>query len=110
ETFEQRAQIKLPASASDLEPLCGGIGAQAVQGTFNMNPGDLNRFMENAGLELPYSQTEYPEDDTFRFFPEKATVQSWLYQVHDDPLLFKQILIDTSNPSEYRVYINGLTG
>ena len=107
--FAQHAEIELPPSTSDLEPLCGGIGTLSVQGTFTMSPDDLNDFISHAGLEQPYSSTDYPTDDVLGFFPDQSTLQSWLYQVHDDPLLFKQILIDTGDPARYRVYVNVLS-
>ncbi|HLA42461.1 MAG TPA: hypothetical protein VJZ27_03440, partial [Aggregatilineales bacterium] len=110
EIFEGMADIKLPPSTQRLSSNCGGMQGWWVEGTFDIKPDDLDYFLQHSNLDLPYAQNGYTEQTQGGLFPEQETMQSWLYQEYEVYEYYKQILIDTSDSTVYRVYVHILGG
>lgn len=117
---ENLAEITLPPNYSNLWSWC--MRFQGVGGwvTFTMQPGEVDALISSSRITPPLATTT--DLSTFDFIPLDAAppeikadfvainadlgaIETYLYGEFDMPGHFQRILIDTSRPKEYKVYI-----
>lgn len=104
--LENIAGFELPQSTHNLYAFC----SWTTTARFDMSPDDLDTFLESTLFELPLAsegELEYVR------LPETVSLDdmdSYLFGQHGQNDYFAEILIDTSNPDVYTVYIEVLGG
>jgi len=109
---ESYGRFELPPSYTNLKSFCGGMQGWSVDASFNMKPEDLDALVESLWLEADLQPTGEPQHIFFRDgetpFEEIA---SYLYAVTTSGTdLLQEVLIDTSDPESYFVYLVILAG
>jgi hypothetical protein len=101
----------VPPSAKN--PECasrGGLGYSDVALRFDMLPSDLAAFLSSTGVKTPLSGDPLPDYVYTEFLGllNSKSIKSHLYG-HYSPegVVGENILIDTSDPNRYIVYIGG---
>jgi len=110
--LESFAQISLPESYENLESICGGMQGWYAEAKFDINPDDLEAFLEST-LITPdsLSSTEMPDYTHSGYFrPIEEPVTSYLYGSQWDGDWFEEVIVDTSNPERWTVYFTLLAG
>ena len=111
---EDFAHFKLPPSARNLISDCSGMQGIVANAKFEMSPTDLNAFIASTLIDKPLSTNSgMPDTGELFGFDEKA-VKSYLYGKYDHPApnggVYEDILVDTTNPTTYVVYVNYSAG
>jgi hypothetical protein len=111
---ESIGHFELPPSANNISTACGGM-RNGMQGVwtwtyFDMQPADLNVFVNTTMVKLPLSKTGRP--DKLECYPcnDISNLKSYLYGRYSIEEWFEEIFIDTSNPAQWRVYFTLLAG
>ncbi|MBX3063149.1 MAG: hypothetical protein KF726_09240 [Anaerolineae bacterium] len=105
---ETVARFKYPATANILEKRCWGMQGWYAYTKFEMAPSDLQSFLDRSLVRPPLSGTGVPYDTVL--LEVSKTLKSYLYGKHEEVEFQQDILIDTSNPEKYVVYLNVLGG
>ena len=108
--IERAAGFKFPDSATNLYARCINWQEWRGQIAFDMNPADMLAFLSSAAIEDPLQPTGKPEmhalfEDDVLASQIETVGTSYLYGENRRPDVWQTILIDTSNPSSYRVHI-----
>ncbi len=112
--FEDFAGFAVPPNAHNISASCAEFQDYVAYVRLTIDPNDLNRLIASSFVKTPLSSTEKPFDmttrysDLHRFGWDLEAISSYLAGEADvaKPLRRHQsILIDTSNPSEYIVYV-----
>lgn len=98
--LEELGKFRLPASTRNLESKCFGLQGWGVLASFEMDATDLELFITSSLIETPLSTTELP---TELGFPDD--MESHLYGKYEAEFLSQYILIDTSDPKVFVVYV-----
>jgi hypothetical protein len=106
--IERVAGFKLPPSASNLSSNCFGLANWWAEARFDMNPSDLEVFVNSTNVKLPLSATLKP--GTLSCCDQLTGVTSYLYGWYGSGEWFEEVFIDTSNPARWRVYFTLLAG
>jgi hypothetical protein len=107
--LENAGQFKLPPSAQHLKSDCFGMQGWDGQAEFDMAPSDLNVFVTSTKLESPLSNDGLLKDDGLATLSSQA--KSYLHGRYDsyvtktDTTYYQEVLVDTTNPTQYHVYI-----
>ena len=109
--IENIAHISLPSSSKVLGADCGEQ-EQWAEIRFDLNPADLTSFVGSTNIKLPLSSRDKPEKLKCRAVVcgHVNNVTSYLYGTYSADEWFEEIFIDTSNPTQYRVYFTLLAG
>jgi hypothetical protein len=108
--IERAAGFTFPPSAANVYARCINWQEWRGQIAFDMNPADMLTFLGSAAIEDPLQAYGKPElhalfaDDALSAQIEHVGA-SYLYGENRRPDVWQYILIDTSNPSSYRVHI-----
>jgi hypothetical protein len=108
---ESLGRFKLPPSADNLWSWCWGMQGWFAYARFEILPEELNILVTNSLVELPLSSSQKPDD--FDFPDENVeSVTTYLYGKYESRQeeISQEILVDTSNPALYTVYISVLGG
>lgn len=109
--IEEIAQIKLPPSFSNLESHCGGLQGWIANAKFDIDPDELDLFLQSTSIRPPLSSTELPTRPNSIHFPQGAEgIESYLYGSNQRPEWFEEVIVDTSDPSRWVVYFTLLAG
>ncbi len=112
ESIEDIAQFTLPPSAENLWSLCVSMQGWSAEARFDMSPDDLDVFISSVWLETTLNNSGVPR--YISFFEEGLMFEdmtSYLYSLETSGTdLLQEILIDTSNPRLYTVYMEVLGG
>lgn len=113
-SVEGRAHFKLPPSARNLSSSCGGWVGIYADVRFEMNPADLQAFLASVLVNTPFSATGMPTNWQGLRVTDVSTIKSYLYAKYDEPSanggILQEILIDTTAPAHYVVYVNYQAG
>jgi hypothetical protein len=108
--IEDLAQLKFPPSVRNLRSSCFGMQGWLGYAQFEMAPSDLDYFVSHLQIRSPLARDGIPADDELA--TKASTLRSFLhgnYQIYNynkGKSFFQDVLIDTSNPSQYFVYVN----
>jgi hypothetical protein len=106
---ERIAGFDFPPSADNLYARCINWQEWRGQLAFDMNPAELDIFLANIEMETPLVSSDKPK--MLGLFADDATakqieaVTTYLYGENRIDDVWHYILIDTANPSLYRVHI-----
>jgi hypothetical protein len=105
-------RFSLPPSAKLLETECSGLQGYYAAAKFEMNPGDLNTFIRSTSIKTNF-QTK-TDMSKLNWAVQKVIKNniptSYLHSKVDFPEFLQEVLIDTSDPNRYTVYIGVLVG
>jgi hypothetical protein len=93
--------VSLPPSAANAQERCAmNIVNPSYTNTFTMSPDDLESFQQSTLV------TEWQTDPSLvrMFDDEAAQMDSLLVGSYVDGVILLEVVIDTSNPEQYRVY------
>lgn len=97
-------RIVIPLSASNLQESCSNALNATYRASFTMAAGDLNTFQQSTYLKnIKDWQTTAPSQA--RFSKEAAQAKLLLYGTFSDGAISEEVLIDTSNAQQYKVYV-----
>lgn len=107
EQIEYLAQFELPPSAHNLKSSCFGLQAYGADASFEMSPADLDMFIASTSIEpsLFTGKTSGADVLNGRLNEKASQMESYLYGKYVSVDFTQEILIDTSNPERYTVYI-----
>jgi hypothetical protein len=112
EKIQALARFRLPAGAKLLETECQGLQGWYAAAKFEMNPGDLNTFIRSKSIKTNF-QTK-TDMSKLNWAVQKVIKNniptSYLHSKVDFPEFLQEVLIDTSDPNRYTVYIGVLVG
>jgi hypothetical protein len=97
-------RLTLPASASDLDESCVpgfAPGNTQYNATFTMSPDDLPTFQQ--GTSISDWQTDATSATVLD--EEAANLETFLFGHFGNGVILQEVLIDTSNPQQYRVQV-----
>ena len=107
--IERAAGLTLPPSTAKLYARCINWQEWRGQLAFDMKPTDLDAFLSSAEMETPLVSTGAPElHQLFADDSESARIEqvtTYLYGENRRPDVWQYILIDTTDPSLYRVHV-----
>lgn len=115
-SVEGMARFDLPPSYDNLTSFCGGMQGWWAEAHFDMSPDDLDMLINSLWLEMKLSEFSDGLDDDMKqhlFISEEdnATIKTGFYGYSESGNdLVQKILIDTTNPELYRVYLVVLGG
>ena len=97
-------RIPLPSSASNLTESCAegfAPGNGQYRATFNLAPADFpalqaNTLIQNWETTVPANASVYKN--------EAAGLTSFQYGAFGDGAIMEEVLVDTSNPQQYKIY------
>jgi hypothetical protein len=103
ETFDA-LRLPLPASVTDLDESCMpgfAPGNAQYNATFTMSSDDLQTFQDNTSI------TDWQTDASgaSALNEEAANLQSFIFGGYGDGIILQEVLIDTSDPQQYRVQV-----
>ena len=104
------ARIELPPSYTNLWSTCGGLQGWWAIATFEMNPGELNMFLETTSIESTTLSPTMPVQRLSEYRQEIGDLETYLYGTHDSFDWFEEIIINTSDPNRWAVYFRVLAG
>ena len=112
EQIEYLAQFELPPSAKNIKSSCFGLQAYSADVSFEMNPADLDIFVASTSIEPPLFTDKSPDIKFLNNGLNKKASQmdNYLYGKYESFDFTQEILIDTSKPEHYVVYINASGG
>ena len=91
----------LPPSAQDVREKCSNEFNPSYEASFTLLAADLSAFQ--ASTSIIEWQTSAPDNS---FFDRQAQgARSVLYGTSSNGAIFEQVLIDTSDPQRYKVYM-----
>ncbi len=107
---EAKGFFKLPPSAHNLSSQCSGWNAWSAEARFQMKPTDLSVLIAYSIIKKPMSSSGRPA--TFPTLDQATSnkIGSYFYGEDEEGEVFQQILIDTTDPNEYTVYVRTLAG
>jgi hypothetical protein len=103
---EEMAGFKLPPSASNLSSQCWGMQGALAYASFEIARSDLDYLLQHVLVETPLSTTT----ESYSMTHVQCCLAQFLYGEHREGEVFQQLLIDTSNPEIYTVYVETLLG
>jgi hypothetical protein len=97
-------RLPLPPSAANVQEMCSpGVapGNAQYKATFTMSPDDLATFQEVTEI------VDWSPDASgaVTWANEAAGASSLLFGTYSDGIFLREVLIDTSNPQPYNVYL-----
>jgi hypothetical protein len=95
----------LPPSATAVRESCSNFADPVYEVTFTMAPQDLARFQQSTRVQ---NWNAHPAAVT-AFKDQAARAQSLLFGTYADSGFVQDILIDTSDPQQYKVYYHSLS-
>ena len=93
-------RLALPSRASDVAETCSSGVAASYEVTFNFPAANVTDFQRRTHI----TNWQMTVDPNSRFKDKAAALKSLLAGSHSDGALYEDVLIDTSNPQQYRVY------
>ena len=117
-SVEGMARFRLPSSYDNFWSDCGGMQGWWAEAHFDMSPDDLDSLISNLWLDVELVEFSTGlEEITVKhiIFSQSAddpsNIQTGFYGYSEsDADLVQEILIDTTNPELYRVYLVVLRG
>ncbi|HLK96162.1 MAG TPA: hypothetical protein VK364_00195 [Hymenobacter sp.] len=107
-TIEQYARIKLPASATDIHSYTESGMDRIIYVRFTLPAGDLEQFLRDARYTEPLRNNYNPiftdAQEQFDWW-QTDQAQSFRGIKASEPSFAKNILVDTSDPQTYIVYL-----
>src|SRR5207247_1559037 len=98
-------RITLPPSASNVQESCSNVINPTYHASFTMSAGDLTAFQQDSFVQkIKTWDTSAKADSTFS--NEAAQAKSLKYGTYGDGAIFEEVLVDTSDPQQYKVYVN----
>jgi hypothetical protein len=105
--IEYTAQFTLPQSTRLHWTQCGETQSrQFAYATFDIAPSDVDALIGSTHITSPLSSTERPYDMNYARF----CLLHFLYGEYRGLEIVQQVLIDTSHPDVYTVYVETLLG
>jgi hypothetical protein len=101
---EENAKFTLPPSAHNIISACGGMQGWMAQARFEMSPDDLDNLLASTFLTQPLTEIA-PEER----LDDVENMSSYLYG-RSTSGLWQEIIINTSDPNVYTVYITTIGG
>lgn len=109
--FESLAQVSLPSSYDSFHSVCFGMQGWGAEAKFDINPDELDLFLETTNIEQPLSSTNLPTASYSAYLEiDLDTLESFLYARHQANEWFEEIIVDTSNPNRWTIYFTVLGG
>lgn len=107
--IESLARIDIPASASNIHAQAGGFQDRYIHVRFDLPPADLNSFLGatrytpavSQSTDIPFQQSLEPNQNWW----QPAMAKSFLAGAGFVDGISQSVLIDTTNPELYIVYV-----
>ncbi len=119
EQTETLGRFEFPESAMTIQSECGGMQGWGLSASFEMLPADLRVFQASTSIEASQWVGEMPEPRVFGtgYSQSSAQMRTWseemesfIYGFYTVTEFSQEVLIDTSNPNRFRVFIEVLGG
>lgn len=108
--FEGYARVTLPEDYSNFWSSCGGMQGWWAEAQFDIDPNDLDEFLETTNIDMPLSSEPLPS----RIYVANASSikarDNLLYGLYDTVDWLEEIVVDTNDPDRWTVYFTVLGG
>jgi hypothetical protein len=107
--LENAGQFQLPPSARNLSSGCFGMQGWDGHAEFEMSSSDLSSFVASTKIKLPLVPNEIPKDSSL--MTPASHAKSYLHGRYDsyvpksDTTYYQEILVDTTDPAKYLVFV-----
>jgi hypothetical protein len=110
--IESVARIKLPPSYRNLASNCGGMQGWGADARFEINPTELDLFLETTNIKPPLTPDGLPTQpqSVFLSLEDRENLTAYLYGSYDSFDWREEIIVDTSDPNGWVIYFSVLAG